>query len=165
MLQEPGDIEAEFAQIGVKRVVKKFLTFRTPGPFHFPKGKGFGDSPDAPIVLPSWLSEEDVNYYASKFEKNGFTGGVNYYRSIDINSELTAPWIGAQVKVPVKFIVGDLDLTYHIPGTKEYIHNGGFLKDVPLLEKVVVMEGAAHFINQEKAEEINKHIYDFFQKF
>lgn len=58
-----------------------------------------------------------------------------------------------------------MDLTYHIPGMKEYIHDGGFHKDVPLLEEVVVMEGVAHFINQEKANDINQHIYDFLQKF
>ena len=26
--------------------------------------------------------------------------------------ELTGPWTGSKVKVPTKFIVGDLDLTY-----------------------------------------------------
>lgn len=62
-------------------------------------------------------------------------------------------------------MVGELDLTYNIPGIKEYIHNGGFKKEVPSLEEVVVMEGAAHFINQEKPDEINAHIYDFIQKF
>lgn len=50
-------------------------------------------------------------------------------------------------------------------GAKEYIHNGGFKKYVPLLEEVVVLEGAAHFVNQERPDEINKHIYDFIQKF
>ncbi|KAG5559878.1 hypothetical protein RHGRI_003238 [Rhododendron griersonianum] len=41
------------------------------------------------------------------------------------NCELAAPWTKAQVKVPTKFIVGDLDLVYNIPGAKEYIHGGG----------------------------------------
>ncbi|CAL5393308.1 unnamed protein product [Camellia sinensis] len=119
--QVPGEIEAEFAQIGVRRVVKKFLTYSDPAPILFPKGKGFGDgnSPDTQVILPSWLSEEDVDYYASKFEKNGFTRGINYYRVIHQNWELTAPWTGSQVKVPVKFVVGDLDLVYNIPGAKE----------------------------------------------
>ena len=67
--------------------------------------------------------------------------------------------------MPVKFIVGDLDITYHIPGAQEYIHKGGFRRDVPFLQEVVVMEGAAHFINQEKPEEISAHIYDFIKKF
>ena len=65
----------------------------------------------------------------------------------------------------MKFIVGDLDLTYHIPGVKEYIHNGGFKRDVPFLQEVVVMEGVAHFLNQEKAEEVSEHIYEFIKKF
>lgn len=76
-----------------------------------------------------------------------------------------AAWTGAQVKVPVKFIIGDLDVTYHIPGAKEFIHGDGFKKFVPFLQELVVMEGVAHFINQEKAEETAAHIYDFFKKF
>ena len=81
------------------------------------------------------------------------------------NWELTAAWTGVQVKVPAKFIIGDLDITYHIPGAKEYINGDGFKKDVPYLQEVVVMEGVAHFINQEKAEEVSTHIYDFIKKF
>ncbi|GAY35847.1 hypothetical protein CUMW_018910 [Citrus unshiu] len=163
--QEPGEIEAEFAQMGTETVLKEFLTYRNPGPLFLPKGKGFGHPPDARIDLPSWLSEEDVKYYASKYEKAGFTGGINYYRNIELNWELLAPWTGAQIKVPVKFIVGDLDLTYNAPGTKDYINKGGFKKAVPLLEEVIVMEGVGHFINEEKPDEVNKHIYNFFQKF
>jgi pimeloyl-ACP methyl ester carboxylesterase len=67
--------------------------------------------------------------------------------------------------VPVKFIVGDLEMAYNIPGVQEYIHKGGFKRDVPYLQQVVIMEGAAHFINQEKPEEINAHIYDFIKNF
>lgn len=79
------------------------------------------------------------------------------------NWELTAPWTGAQVKVPVKFIVGDQDLTYNAPGMKDYIHKGGMKKNVPLLDDVVVMPGVAHFLHQERPIDINKHIIDFFR--
>ncbi|KAF9673271.1 hypothetical protein SADUNF_Sadunf10G0006900 [Salix dunnii] len=164
--QEPGEIEAEFAEMGTERVLMECLSYRTPAPLFLPKGQGFnGKSLDTPIVLPTWLSEEDVKYYTSKFEQKGFAGGLNYYRNLDRNWELTAPWTGAQVKVPVKFIVGDQDLTYNSLGAKDYIAKGGLKRDVPLLEDVVVMEGVGHFINEEKADEISKHIYDFFQKF
>ncbi|KAK7836404.1 epoxide hydrolase a [Quercus suber] len=115
---------------------QEFLTYRNPGPLFLPKGEGFGHPPGAPIVLPSWL-----------------------------NWELTAPWTGAQIKVPVKFIVGDLDLTYNSIGTKDYIHKGGFKRDVPLLEEVIVLEDVGHFLHEEKPDEINTHIYDYFQKF
>jgi len=69
------------------------------------------------------------------------------------------------VKVPVKFIVGDLDLTYHLPGVKDYIHKGGMKKDVPLLQDVVILEGVGHFLQEEQPAVINKHIHDFLQKF
>ncbi|XP_008246047.2 PREDICTED: bifunctional epoxide hydrolase 2-like [Prunus mume] len=163
--QEPGVMEAEFAKLGTARVMKEFLTYRNPGPLFLPEDKMFGHPPDAPIVLPSWLSEDEVNYYASKFEKTGFTGGLNYYRNFDLNWELTAAWTEVQVKVPVKFIVGDQDLVYNSLDAKDFIHKGGFKKYVPLLEEVVVMEGVAHFINQEKPDEISKHIHDFIVKF
>lgn len=67
--------------------------------------------------------------------------------------------------MPTKFIVGDQDIVYNIPAIKEYVHNGGFKKDVPYLQDIVVMEGVAHFINEEKAEEISAHIYEFINKF
>ena len=65
----------------------------------------------------------------------------------------------------MKFIVGDLDSVYTTPGMKEYVQSGGFKRDVPLLDEVVVMEGVGHFINQERADKINSHIYDFVKKF
>lgn len=79
--------------------------------------------------------------------------------------ELTAPWTGALINVPTKFIVGDLDLTYNTPGVKDYIHKGGFKANVPNLEDVVVLEGVGHFINQEKPDEVSEHICEFFSKF
>ncbi|XP_073106656.1 epoxide hydrolase 1 isoform X2 [Elaeis guineensis] len=162
--QEHGAAEAEFARLGTATVLRKFFTYRNPGPLFMPK-EGWC-SPNEQIPLPFWLSEEDINYLTSKFEKSGFTGPINYYRCLDLNWELAAPWTGAQIKVPTKFIIGDLDLNYHDPPLmQDYIHKGGFQKDVPLLREVVVMEGVAHFINQEKAQEITDHIYDFIRKF
>lgn len=160
--QEPGVAEADFGSVDTATMLKKFLTMRDPSPPIIPNG--FKTLP-TPETLPSWLTEEDIDYFASKFSKTGFTGGLNYYRALDLTWELTAPWTGSKINVPTKFIVGDLDLVYNFPGAKEYIHGGGFKKDVPLLEEVVVIEGAAHFFNQEKADEISFHIYDFIKKF
>ncbi|KAM7495839.1 hypothetical protein LguiA_020253 [Lonicera macranthoides] len=162
--QEP-EMEEEFGRAETATLIKSFLLTRDPAPPRLPKEIGFAAYLNVtPTTLPSWITDEDINYYATKFNHTGFTGGLNYYRCLDLNWELTGPWTGSQIKVPVKFIVGDLDLTYHIPGIKEYINSGGFKKVVPDLE-VVVMEGAAHFINQEKAQEISSHIYDFIKKF
>ncbi|KAE8678110.1 hypothetical protein F3Y22_tig00111441pilonHSYRG00014 [Hibiscus syriacus] len=119
------------------------------------------------LVAHDWvpLSDDDLSYYTNEFNQKGFTGALNYYRTFDLNWELTAPWSGAQVKLPVKYNVGDLDTVYTTPGVKEYVESGGFKGDVPMLDEVVVMEGVGHFINQERADEINSHILDFIQKF
>ncbi|PWA47825.1 hypothetical protein CTI12_AA495760 [Artemisia annua] len=90
--------------------------------------------------------------------------------SFEKNWELAAPLHCAKVMVPSKYIVRDLDLAYldlayHRPDTIDYVHNGGFKKDVPLWEEVIVMKDVAHWINQEKPHEISKYIVEFLQKF
>ncbi|XP_065879813.1 uncharacterized protein [Euphorbia lathyris] len=159
--QKPGEAEAEYAEIDTAKLFRIILSYRDPRPENaFPR-----DLEKLPDTLPCWLTNKDINYYAKKFDKTGFSGGLNYYRNFDRTWELTAAWTEAQVKVPVKFIVGNLDITYNIPGIKEYIHNGGFQRDVPLLKEVVIMENVAHFLIQEKADEISDHIYDFIKSF
>ncbi|CAO2185099.1 unnamed protein product [Urochloa humidicola] len=163
--QEPGVAEAEFARYDIKYVFNKTFGMRKPAALILPKDKSFFDSLDSDGTCPPWLSEEDISYYAEKYAKTGFTGGFNYYRCMDLNWELSAPWTGVPIKVPTKFIVGDLDLTYNNPGIPDYIHKGGFKASVPNLEEVVVMEGVSHFINQEKPNEVSDHICEFFSKF
>ncbi|KAK4595677.1 hypothetical protein RGQ29_013961 [Quercus rubra] len=141
--QAPGEIEVEMVEIGTANVLKTIFSIRKPGPPCFPKGNAFRIRSNASISLPSWLSEDELTYYVTKFDQKGFTGGLNYYRAIDLNWEVTEKWTGV----------------------REYIHNGGFKKDGLFLEEAVVMEGVGHFINQEKAEEIGSHIYDFIKKF
>ncbi|KAL9259454.1 Epoxide hydrolase A-like protein [Drosera capensis] len=159
--QVPGEIEAEIEEAGgANQVLRKFFAYRHPGPLYLPKG-----ALKETIPLPEWLTEQDFAYYCKEFERTGFAGGLNYYRVLNLNWEITAPWTGAQVQVPVKFIVGDVDLTYAMPGVKDYIHKGGMKKDVPFLQEVVILEGVGHFLQQEKPDEISKHIYDFFKTF
>ncbi|XBI85838.1 epoxide hydrolase A-like [Triticum dicoccoides] len=160
--QEPG-YEAQFASLDLKRFFKMAITVQTTGSSAMSLEKM--QASNKQITLPSWLSEEDVSYLASVYAKTGFAGGLNYYRCLDLNWELMAPWTGAKVQVPTKFIVGDGDLAYHHPGVKGYIHKGGLKRDVPMLDEVVVIKGAGHFIQQERAQEISEHIYEYIKKF
>ncbi|XP_071689863.1 epoxide hydrolase 1-like [Rutidosis leptorrhynchoides] len=161
--QEIG-LEEEYAKVDTKTQLAGIYLKRTPDAPKIPKDYAKLFKP-TPYTLPSWFTEQDLDYFTSKYRATGFRGGINYYRCFDLNWELCAAWTGSKINVPVKFIVGDLDLTYNFPGTKEYIHGGGFKNTVPGLEEVVVMEGVGHFINQEKPQEISDHIYDFIAKF
>lgn len=83
LLQKPGAAEADFASTDTAENLKFILSYNTPEPLIMPKGKLF-DPSIQPVSLPSWLSEEDINYYTGKFKKTGFTGGFNYYRCLDL---------------------------------------------------------------------------------
>uniref|UniRef100_A0A287SUL6 soluble epoxide hydrolase n=1 Tax=Hordeum vulgare subsp. vulgare TaxID=112509 RepID=A0A287SUL6_HORVV len=161
--QEPGVAEKEFAPAHARHLMTRILSDR-----FSERAAGKETTEDATVeaaALPAWLTEADIDYFAAAFEKTGFTGAINYYRNMDRNWELAAPWADAKVTVPTKFIVGDGDLTYHYAGIQDYLHKGGLKADVPLLEELVVVPGAGHFIQQERAQEVSNHIYDFISKF
>ncbi|KAK9219205.1 hypothetical protein WN943_007846 [Citrus x changshan-huyou] len=80
--QEPGVLEAGIAHIGSKLMIASSLTTRRPGPPTISED-AIAHLARETINLPSWLSEEEFNYYVTKFDQSGFTGGLNYYRAID----------------------------------------------------------------------------------
>ena len=66
---------------------------------------------------PEWLSEEELQVYIDAFERTGFTGGLNWYRNIDRNWELTAPYGERRIEQPAMFLTGELDLVRNfMPG-------------------------------------------------
>ncbi|CAO2038855.1 unnamed protein product [Urochloa humidicola] len=111
-MQEPGVAEKEFSPANARHLMRQILCNRLTSKVAGGSGKleepAAGGEP-----LPPLLTEADVDQFASEFEWTGFTGGINYYRNMDRNWELAAPWADAKVTVPTKFIVGDGDLTYH----------------------------------------------------
>ncbi|XBI24184.1 hypothetical protein VPH35_049308 [Triticum aestivum] len=161
--QEPGVAEKQFAPAHAKRLMRQLLCHCFSHGVFCDEEMDDNKFPTSP--LPPWLTEADIDYFVTSFEKTGFTGAINYYRNLDKNCELAAPWADAKLQVPTKYIVGDGDITYNFEGIQEYIHDGGFKEDVPLLDEVVVIPGAGHFIQQERAQNISDHIYDFIIKF
>ncbi|KAH7278817.1 hypothetical protein KP509_38G057200 [Ceratopteris richardii] len=114
-------------------------------------------------ALPEWVSEEDLAYYVSEFQKHGFTPAINYYRSLDLSWELTAAWANSKVMVPTIFMIGDKDLAFIFPNAKDHIE--GMSKHVPHLKKTIILEDAGHFLQAERAESVNDHILQFFKSF
>ena len=54
----------------------------------------------APDTLPAWLTEEDVDYFAAEYGRDGFSGGLNWYRNIDFNWKMTPFLEGAKLLQP-----------------------------------------------------------------
>jgi pimeloyl-ACP methyl ester carboxylesterase len=123
------------------------------------KGGGFLGGRAGPTTLPPWLTEADIAYYAAEFARSGFRGGLNWYRNIDRNWELTAPFAGLQVKVPALYVAGDRDLVVAFPGMDKLIPNLKMF--VPELRKTIMLPGCGHWTQQERAPEVNAAMIEF----
>ncbi len=124
-----------------------------------PPGGGFLDMTVEPAALPAWLTEEDLETFAMEFERSGFTGGLNWYRNLDRNWELIAPWHGARVQPPALYVAGDRDLVASFPGFKELIANLRTL--VPNLKESLLLAGCGHWTQQERPAEVNAAVIEF----
>ncbi|XP_078148966.1 epoxide hydrolase 2-like [Carex rostrata] len=158
--QEPGRAETSIAKYGALTILKKIFSIKMDN-LCAPPGMEIMDFLQVPTSLPEWISDNELQYFAEKFQKNGFTGPLNYYRNFDTNWALTAPWQGAKILVPTKFIVGDKDIGFKSFGTEMHIKSGGFKASVPDLD-VAIINGCYHFIQQEKAEEVASEILSYF---
>lgn len=113
-----------------------------------------------PETLPGWLSEADVDYFTEQFQRTGFRGGLNWYRNMDRNWELTAPFSGASVYQPTLFMWGDRDPVLDIPGTGERIERQK--QYVPNL-RLLPFAGCGHWVQLERAAEVNAAMIAFLQ--
>ncbi|KAG5406270.1 hypothetical protein IGI04_012389 [Brassica rapa subsp. trilocularis] len=159
--QKPGRAEAAFAKHDCKIVMKKFLLTTRTDFMVAPPGTEIIDDLEIPSKIPEWITEEEIQVYADKFQKSGFTGPLNYYRAMDLNWEILAPWEGSKILVPTKFIAGGRDIG--AKETMEYVKGEMFKSIVPNVE-VVVIEDGHHFIQQEKAKQVSEEILSFFNK-
>jgi pimeloyl-ACP methyl ester carboxylesterase len=127
-----------------------------------PRGGGWLSAKPTPSSLPAWLTQQDVDFYVEEFTRAGFRGGLNWYRNIDRNWSLLAPWAGAKVGVPALYIVGDRDLVYRFAGMDELISN--LRNHVPNLRETIILEGCGHWTQQERPEAVSTALLAFLKK-
>ena len=112
-----------------------------------------------PDILPAWLTEADLEFYAEQFARSGFRGGLNWYRNIDHNWELLAPFAGASVSAPALYIAGDRDVVVSFPGMNQVIAD--LSRFVPQLRGTIMLEGCGHWTQQERPNEVSTAMIDF----
>jgi pimeloyl-ACP methyl ester carboxylesterase len=126
------------------------------------RGGGFLDQTTDPETLPPWLTAADIEFYAGELGRTGFRGGLNWYRNIDRNWELLAPFAGAVVTVPALYVAGDRDLVVRFPGMDQLIANLSTF--VPQLRRTVMLPGCGHWTQQERAAEVNAAMLEFLKR-
>lgn len=112
--------------------------------------------PDPGDDLPDWLTSADVEFYVRAFKKAGFRGGLNWYRNIDRNWELSGAFQGKQIEQPALFIAGDRDV---VPFNKDA--EEAMRRMVPNLRDVILLPGIGHWTQQEAADEVNEALLAF----
>jgi pimeloyl-ACP methyl ester carboxylesterase len=125
-------------------------------------GKGFLGDTSIDLPLPEWLSEADLADFVDAYRKSGFRGGLNWYRNIDRNWELTASWQGAQIHQPSLFIAGANDpVITGLIGAKRVTE---LERVLPNLQGKLIIDGAGHWIQQERPMEVNAALIEFLQQ-
>ncbi len=113
----------------------------------------------APQGLPDWLTQAELDYYVSEFERTGFRGGVNYYRNINTNWQMTGALENFTITQPTLFIAGDLDLV--INGATAEQLRARMSPLMPNLKDVVLIPGIGHWVQQEASAETNGRLAQF----
>jgi pimeloyl-ACP methyl ester carboxylesterase len=159
--QAPGVAEREFERdVDLTMRILLGRGFSDPSASLFVEDeKGFLGDPGALGPLPDWLSEADLSYFSEAYQKSGFRGGLNWYRNIDRNWDLTAPWQGAQIAQPSLFIAGSKDSV--ITGLIGAKRVADMERVLPNLRRKLIIEGAGHWIQQERPGEVNAALIAF----
>jgi pimeloyl-ACP methyl ester carboxylesterase len=163
--QPPGIADAELERDAARtlRCVYHAASGDVPADWHWravvPEGGGLLDTTLEPPAPPAWLATSDFARYAAAFAKSGFRGGLNWYRNIDRNWALMAPFADARIRQPALFIAGERDPTLRIGGRRDRL--AAMDEAVPGLRGKILIPGAGHWVQQEAAERVNAELLAF----
>lgn len=161
--QEPGVAEAELDP-DVRRTMGRFLyslsadiprdRFR----FFDLGATCLADLLDDPVGPLDWLSDADLDVFVAEFEREGtFAGGLNWYRNIDRNAELLAPWAGRTIDQPALFIGAEHDVIFG--QTRESV--AATQAHIPHLHEPVWIADSGHWLQQEEPDAVDAALLDF----
>ena len=161
--QPPGVAEAEFER-DVAHTMRLVLGrgVSDASSMFVDEAKGFLGKLPAGMPLPAWITEADIAEFAEGYRQSGFRGGLNWYRNLDRNWELTAPWQDAQIHQPSLFIAGSNDSV--ITGLIGAKRVADMERVLPNLRQKLIIEGAGHWIQQERPDEVNAALIEFLKQ-
>lgn len=159
--QQPGVADAELDSDPARTIRRMIGGLRPPADSAAaarlvePGELGFIERLPEPAALPDWISADEVSHYIAEFTRTGFTGGLNWYRNLDRNWEIMADPVAATITVPALFIGGTEDpvLRFTRRDRAAEVVTGPY--------REVMIEGAGHWLQQERPDEVNAALLDF----
>ena len=117
----------------------------------------------AEIAACRWLPDRELAVYAEENRRNGFQGGLNWYRSRSggaFESELQL-FSGRTIDVPALFISGKSDWgVYQRPGSFERMQAAACTR----MLGCHLLDGAGHWVQQEQPEMVSELLIDFLRQ-
>jgi pimeloyl-ACP methyl ester carboxylesterase len=107
---------------------------------------------------PAFWDADDEELYAATFSRTGFTGGLNWYRNIDRNWEITAPVGERRIGQPALFLTGERDPVRRFMPAEAM---NGWVTD---LRASVVVDGAGHWVQQQTPERVSEALIGFLRE-
>jgi len=118
----------------------------------------------AEIAACKWLTEPEVEVYATEYGRTGFTGALQGYRvrrGADPKSIAEMhTFSGRTIDVPSMYIAGKSDWgVYQTPGAVDKMQNSACTRMVGFH----LLDGAGHWVQQEQPEQVSKLLVQFLQ--
>lgn len=92
------------------------------------------------------------------YARTGFRGGLSWYRAFDRNWEQDASFAGARITVPTTFIAGTNEPVLQMFGDQAIDRMRDHVDD---LRGVHLIDGAGHWVQQERPAEVNAALVEF----
>ena len=121
-------------------------------------------APHMPRHDAPWLTDEELSVYARAFEKTGFQGGLNWYRcgTQGLSAASLRTVAERRIELPAMYIAGAADWgIYQKPGEFERMQTAAVCKE---WHGAHLIEGAGHWVQQEKPEEVIGYLAPFLKK-
>src|SRR5438445_6466036 len=117
----------------------------------------------AEIAACRWLPDGELAVYSAEYQRNGFQGGLNWYRartSGRYEPELQL-FSGRTIDVPSLFISGKRDWgVYQRPGSFERMQESVCTR----ILGCHLIDGAGHWVQQEQPEIVSELLIDFLRQ-
>jgi len=128
--------------------------------FRHPPGISYLEALPEPPPLPwPWLDALEMEYFVSEYSRTGFTGGLNYYRAMDLKWQQRKPFAGVQSQVPAFFIGSERDIDLELFHGDDPISL--MRKQFPDLRDLAMIPHAGHLVQMERPLQVNHYLLKF----